>query len=199
LPTHRHRTVLPLLGHTPQTARYMCLLKHRRSRSSIYKVPGCRYALERQAERFGNGEWFVLLSFDISWTWESREVGMRELFAEGCKLGGRGSLPLESYGIYGTLKVAPKCRSRPRPGALLGSCSRRRGHMGRGPGEPALTVWLLARDDYLPTPSRIEMSLLHLPSHPTRCWSEFYYNNTYTCIDLHVQPYIKGTAVPSGP
>ena len=30
---------------------------------------------------------------------------------------------------------------------------RRRGHMGRGPRERALTVWLLARDDCLPTPS----------------------------------------------
>ena len=29
----------------------------------------------------------------------------------------------------------------------------RRGHMGRGPGERALAVWLLARDDCLPTPS----------------------------------------------
>jgi hypothetical protein len=35
----------------------------------------------------------------------------------------------------------------------MGSCSRRRGHMGRGPGERALAVWLLARDDCLPTPS----------------------------------------------
>jgi hypothetical protein len=43
-------------------------------------------ALERQAERFGNGERFVPLSFEISGTWG---VGMRELFAEGCKLAGR--------------------------------------------------------------------------------------------------------------
>jgi len=43
-------------------------------------------ALERQAERFGNGERFVPLAFEISGTWG---VGMRELFAEGCKLAGR--------------------------------------------------------------------------------------------------------------
>jgi hypothetical protein len=43
-------------------------------------------ASEWQAERFGNGERFVPLSFGISETWR---VGMRELLAEGCKLAGR--------------------------------------------------------------------------------------------------------------
>jgi hypothetical protein len=42
--------------------------------------------LEWQAKRFGNGERFVPLSFEISGTWV---VEMRELFAEGCKLAGR--------------------------------------------------------------------------------------------------------------
>jgi hypothetical protein len=48
----------------------------------------------------------------------------------------------------------------------------RRGHMGRGPGERALAVWLLARDDCLPTPSRNEFPPLarvwHRYSHLTR-------------------------------
>jgi hypothetical protein len=42
--------------------------------------------LERQVERFGNGEWFVPLSFEISGTWG---VGVRELFADTCKLARR--------------------------------------------------------------------------------------------------------------
>jgi hypothetical protein len=42
--------------------------------------------LEWQAERFGNEERFVPLSFEISGTWG---VGVWELFAEGCKLVGR--------------------------------------------------------------------------------------------------------------
>ena len=39
--------------------------------------------LERQVERFGNDEWFVLVSFDVSGKWG---VGTWELFAEGCNL-----------------------------------------------------------------------------------------------------------------
>ena len=42
--------------------------------------------LEWPAERFGNGERFVPLSFDISGPWG---VGIRELFVESCKLVGR--------------------------------------------------------------------------------------------------------------
>ena len=48
---------------------------------------------------------------------------MREIFRirGGLQAGGapaqHGSLPLERYGIYGALEAAPKCRSRPRPGA----------------------------------------------------------------------------------
>jgi hypothetical protein len=43
-------------------------------------------ASERHAERFGNEERFVPLSFEISGTWG---VKMWELFVEGCKLTGR--------------------------------------------------------------------------------------------------------------
>jgi hypothetical protein len=57
------------------------------------------------------------------------------------------------WNLWDILEATPECRSRPRPGALLESCSRRRGHMGRGPSERALAVWLLARDDCPPTPS----------------------------------------------
>jgi hypothetical protein len=114
-------------------------------------------ALEWQAERFGNGERFVPLSFEISGTWG---VGMRELFAEGCKLAGRQRSAdlfhwsaMEFMGHWRQRLSVALGRGRA-PGALLGSCSRRRGHMlGRGPGERALAVWLLARDDCLPTPS----------------------------------------------
>jgi hypothetical protein len=41
--------------------------------------------LEWQMEWFGDGEWFVPLSFEISGPWG---VGMRELFVEGCHAAG---------------------------------------------------------------------------------------------------------------
>jgi hypothetical protein len=95
--------------------------------------------LEWHAKLFGIGELFVPLSFAISGAWG---VGMWELFVEGCKLTGRQrSADLfhcpECFGIYWILEAAPKCRSRPRPGALLGSCSHRRGLAATWDVDPA--------------------------------------------------------------